>query len=42
MVEHSTADGEVPGSNPGAPVLSFALYYVCMYCWHCNFFTAEG
>ena len=27
MVEHSTADREVPGSNPGAPsILKFSLF----------------
>ncbi len=26
MVEHSTADREVPGSNPGAPSNIFFLY----------------
>ncbi len=28
MVEHSTADREVPGSNPGAPCYLF--YIVCV------------
>ena len=28
MVEHSTADREVPGSNPGAPS-SDSFYWIC-------------
>ena len=29
MVEHSTADREVPGSNPGAPC--YPIFVICYY-----------
>ena len=32
MVEHSTADREVPGSNPGVP-LDFAALCYLMFAW---------
>ena len=36
VVEHSTADREVPGSNPGAPSRKLFLFLLFIFKKYCN------